>query len=172
MTEELLNKLKKIKCFVLDVDGVFTDCTLTVGDQEVTRTYNVRDGYGVNIALKAGYKMAIISGGKQENIKKRLGGLGVKDIYLSVDTDQKPKVFKDYLAQENLKEDEIVYMGDDIPDLLLMQQFQVLSACPADAVAEVRAHADFVTKTVGGRGCVRELIEAVMKAQGIWLTVF
>ncbi len=172
METDLEKKLQKISTFVFDVDGVFTDAMLTVGDDDVLRNYNVRDGYAVNISLKAAYRMAIISGGKQESIRKRLGGLGIPDIFLSVGTDQKLGVFHEYILKHDLIEEEVLYMGDDIPDLLLMQGTQVLSTCPADAVEEVQAEADYVSSVIGGKGAVRDVIEMVMKAQNKWLKVF
>jgi 3-deoxy-D-manno-octulosonate 8-phosphate phosphatase (KDO 8-P phosphatase) len=168
----LQERFRNIKTLVFDVDGVFTDCTIHVGDADVTRIYNVRDGYAINIALKNKLRIAIISGGKQESIRARLGGLGIKDIFLSVDTDKKLEVFKAYVAANNLKEDEVLYMGDDIPDLLLMQNSDVLSVCPADACTEVLAHCHYISPIVGGRGCVREIIETVLKAQDLWLKKF
>ena len=172
MKTDLQEKLEKISTFVFDVDGVFTDAMLTVGDEDVLRNYNVRDGYAVHIAIKAGYRLAIISGGKQESIKKRLGGLGIQDIYLSVGTDQKLSVYQEYKSKYNLEDEEVLFMGDDIPDLLLMQNTGILATCPADAVAEVRDQADYISPQIGGKGAVRDVIELVMKAQEKWLKVF
>jgi 3-deoxy-D-manno-octulosonate 8-phosphate phosphatase (KDO 8-P phosphatase) len=172
MEIELKDKLKKITTFIFDVDGVFTDSMLTVGDEDVLRVYNVKDGYAVHIALKAGYRMAIISGGRQKSIEKRLGGLGIPDIYLSVATDKKLETFHLYKSKYNLKDEEIIYMGDDIPDLLLMQNTEVLATCPADAVAEVTNFAHYISPINGGRGAVRDVIELVMKTQDKWLKVF
>ncbi len=172
MNTDLQKKLEKISTFIFDVDGVFTDAMLTVGDVDVLRNYNVRDGYAVHIAIKAGFRMAIISGGKQESIRKRLGGLGIPDVYLSVGTDQKLAVFQEYKAKYKLEDEEILFMGDDIPDLLLMRNTGVLATCPADAVDEVQKASAYISPIIGGSGAVRDVIELVMKAQDKWLKVF
>jgi 3-deoxy-D-manno-octulosonate 8-phosphate phosphatase (KDO 8-P phosphatase) len=172
MKTELQEKLQKITTFIFDVDGVFTDAMLAVGDEDVLRVYNVRDGYAVHIAIKAGYRLAIISGGKQKSIEKRLGGLGIPDIYLSVGTDKKLETYQQYKSKYGLIDEEILYMGDDIPDLLLMQNSEVFATCPADAVTEVKEAAHYISDIIGGRGAVRDVIELVMKAQKKWLKVF
>ena len=172
MDIKLKSKLNKITTFVFDVDGVFTDATLLVGESDVQRIFNVRDGYAVQIAVKSGYRMAVISGGKQKSIATRLSGLGVQDVYLSVGTDQKLPVFQEYIAKYNLQEEEILFIGDDIPDYLLMKNTKVLACCPADATEEVKGICDFITPNIGGKGAVRDVIELVMKAQNKWMKVF
>lgn len=166
------SRLKKIKTIIFDVDGVFTDATLVVSDTDVTRIFNVRDGYAVQMAAKAGYNIAAITGGKQDSIKTRLNSLGVKDVYYKVGTAQKLETFDKYVAKYKLKVEEIIYVGDDIPDYLLMSQRNVLSICPADAVDEVKAVCDYISGKKGGKGVVREVIEMVMKSQNTWLTQF
>jgi 3-deoxy-D-manno-octulosonate 8-phosphate phosphatase (KDO 8-P phosphatase) len=172
MDNQLKSKLSKITTFVFDVDGVFTDATLIVGESDVQRIFNVRDGYAVQIAVKSGYRMAVISGGKQKSIATRLSGLGIQDVYLSVATDKKLLVFQEYVALNNLQEEEILFIGDDIPDYLLMKNTKVLACCPADATEEVKGICDFITPNIGGKGAVRDVIELVMKAQNKWLKVF
>ncbi|WP_341225979.1 HAD family hydrolase [uncultured Arcticibacterium sp.] len=172
MDIKLRSKLSKIKTFVFDVDGVFTDARLIVTDAGVDRVFNVRDGYAVQMAIKAGYKTAVISGGKQESIRTRLGGLGISKIHLSVSTDGKPAVFESLLKEWNISADEVVYIGDDIPDLLLMKNSEVLKACPADAEPEVIEVADYVSPVNGGAGVVRDVIKLVMKEQDKWMKVF
>ncbi|CAN1485383.1 COG1778 Low specificity phosphatase (HAD superfamily) [Spirosomataceae bacterium] len=172
MDIKLKSKLSKITTFVFDVDGVFTDATLIVGESDVQRIFNVRDGYAVQIAVKSGYRMAVISGGKQKSIATRLSGLGIQDVYLSVATDKKLLVFQEYVALNNLQEEEILFIGDDIPDYLLMKNTKVLACCPADATEEVKSICDFITPNFGGKGAVRDVIELVMKAQNKWLKVF
>jgi 3-deoxy-D-manno-octulosonate 8-phosphate phosphatase (KDO 8-P phosphatase) len=172
MDIQLKSKLSKITTFVFDVDGVFTDATLIVGESDVQRIFNVRDGYAVQIAVKSGYRMAVISGGKQKSIATRLSGLGIQDVYLSVATDKKLLVFQEYIALNNLQEEEILFIGDDIPDYLLMKNTKVLACCPADATEEVKSICDFITPNFGGKGAVRDVIELVMKAQNKWLKVF
>jgi 3-deoxy-D-manno-octulosonate 8-phosphate phosphatase (KDO 8-P phosphatase) len=172
MDIKLKSKLSKITTFVFDVDGVFTDATLLVGESDVQRVFNVRDGYAVQIAVKSGYRMAVISGGKQKSIATRLSGLGIQDVYLSVGTDQKLSVFQEYIAKNNLQEEEVLFIGDDIPDYLLMKNTNVLACCPADATEEVKGICDFITPNIGGKGAVRDVIELVMKAQNKWMKVF
>lgn len=168
----LEEKFRKITTLVFDIDGVFTDATLTVTRDDVTRTFNVRDGYAVQMALKSGYHIAVISGGKQESIVSRMNALGVTDVYIRVGTAEKPDVLSAYLAKKEVSAEEVLFIGDDIPDLLIMNAFPVLACCPADAVTEVLERADYITTAPGGRGAVREVIEQVMKAQGKWMKVF
>jgi 3-deoxy-D-manno-octulosonate 8-phosphate phosphatase (KDO 8-P phosphatase) len=172
MDIQLKSKLSKITTFVFDVDGVFTDATLIVGESDVQRIFNVRDGYAVQIAVKSGYRMAVISGGKQKSIATRLSGLGIQDVYLSVATDKKLLVFQEYIALNNLQEEEILFIGDDIPDYLLMKNTKVLACCPADATEEVKSICDFITPNFGGKGAVRDVIELVLKAQNKWMKAF
>jgi 3-deoxy-D-manno-octulosonate 8-phosphate phosphatase (KDO 8-P phosphatase) len=172
MEIKLKSKLSKITTFVFDVDGVFTDATILVGDNDVQRNFNVRDGYAVQMAIKSGYRIAIISGGKQKSIGTRLGGLGVQDIFLSVGTDQKLETFDFYVNKYQLDIEEILFLGDDIPDLLVMKNRQVLSACPADAVPEVKEICQYISPITGGKGVVRDIIELVMKNQNKWMKVF
>jgi 3-deoxy-D-manno-octulosonate 8-phosphate phosphatase (KDO 8-P phosphatase) len=145
---------------------------LIVGESDVQRIFNVRDGYAVQIAVKSGYRMAVISGGKQKSIATRLSGLGIQDVYLSVATDKKLLVFQEYIALNNLQEEEILFIGDDIPDYLLMKNTKVLACCPADATEEVKGICDFITPNIGGKGAVRDVIELVMKAQNKWMKAF
>ena len=168
----MTERFQKITTLVFDVDGVFTDATLTVTRDDVTRTFNVRDGYAVQMALKSGYRIAVISGGKQESITARMNALGITDVYIRVGTAEKPDVFSRYLAEKNISAEEVLFIGDDIPDLLIMNAFPVLACCPADAVEEVKERADYVTSATGGRGAVREITEQVMKAQGTWMKKF
>lgn len=172
MDIKLRSRLENIKTFIFDVDGVFTDATLIVSENDVTRTFNVRDGYAVQMASKAGYNLAAITGGKQDSIKSRLTGLGVKHVYHKVGTAGKLATFDKYIAEFDLKAEEVIYMGDDIPDYLLMSARNVLSICPADAVDEVKAVCDYISDIKGGKGVVREVIEMVMKTQNTWLKQF
>lgn len=172
MDIRLKSKISKITTFVFDVDGVFTDATIIVGEHDVQRVFNVRDGYAVQIALKQGYQMAVISGGKQKSIETRLGGLGIKHIYLGVGLDKKLSTLAEFMDKTGISEEEILFIGDDIPDYLIMNNTNVLSACPADATEEVIAVADYISPIKGGYGAVRDVIELVMKAQGKWMKTF
>lgn len=157
---------------IFDVDGVFTDATLVVSDKDVTRTFNVRDGYAVQMASKSGYNLASITGGKQDSIRTRLNSIGIRDVFHKVGTDGKLAIYDQYIKQNNLTEEETLYVGDDIPDYLLMSARNLLSICPADAVDEVKGVCQYVSPVMGGKGVVRDVIELVMKAQGTWLKQF
>lgn len=151
-----------IEAFVFDVDGVLTDGTLlALSTGEQARTFHIRDGYAIRHALRRGYRVVIISGRQEEGVRRRLESLDVTEIYLGVD--DKVKVF----GACGLDAARVAYMGDDMPDLEVMQRCH-LAACPADAAADVRAISQYVAQLPGGRGAVRELIEAVLKAQGRW----
>jgi 3-deoxy-D-manno-octulosonate 8-phosphate phosphatase (KDO 8-P phosphatase) len=172
MDIRIKTKLSKISTLVFDVDGVFTDARISVTDIGVDRVFNVRDGYAIQMLIKAGFKTAIISGGRQESIRTRLGGLGIEEIHLAVGTAGKSSVFKELLKKWDLEEEEVLYIGDDIPDLLLMQVFNVFKACPADAEPEVLEVVDYVSPFNGGAGAVRDVIKLVMKEQDKWMQVF
>ncbi len=172
MDIRLKSKLLKITTFIFDVDGVFTDATLLVGETDVQRVFNVRDGYAIQMAIKQGYKIAVISGGKQKSIGTRLSSLGVKDIFLNIGTDQKLETFDFYLSKNNLDPSETLFVGDDIPDYLVMKNRDTFSCCPKDAAKEVIEICDFVSTVDGGRGVVRDIIELVMKTQNTWMKVF
>ena len=159
-------KLNNIKTFIFDVDGVFTESKLTImPDGGFLRNMNAKDGYALLSAVLSGYKIAIITGGVDEIIKKRYQKFGIKDIYLG--SINKIEDYKDFIQKYDLNPEEIAYMGDDIPDMEVM--FQVgLSCCPLDAVQEVRSIADYVSPLKGGEGCVRDLIQQTLRTQGKW----
>lgn len=158
--------LSLIKVFVFDVDGVLTDGTLLAFNSgEQARVFHIRDGYAIRHALQHGYRVAVISGREEEGVRKRLESLDVRDIYLGVD--DKMKIFNNYINTYRLDPAHIAYMGDDMPDLEVMRRC-ALAACPADAAADVLAISTYVAALPGGHGAVRELIEAVMKAQKTW----
>jgi 3-deoxy-D-manno-octulosonate 8-phosphate phosphatase (KDO 8-P phosphatase) len=161
--KELLNH---IDTFIFDVDGVFTDgiVYLMAGGEQI-RTANVRDGYAVQLAIKKGYKIAIITGGDSEEVRTRFNGLGVTDVFLS--SSDKVKVFRDYCEKHNLKSEQICYMGDDIPDWKVMHEVG-LAACPADAAPEIKSFCQYISPKNGGHGCVRDIIEQTMRVQGKW----
>lgn len=171
LSQELGSKIAVIKALVFDVDGVFTDASIIVGDHDVQRVYNVKDGYAVQVAARLGYHLAVISGGKQESIRTRLSGLGIQDIHIGVSTSGKLAIFDSFLSAKNLNAEEVLYIGDDLPDLQIMSQRAVFSACPSDAVPEVLSQANYVTAKKGGEGAVREVIELVLKAKGDWMKI-
>jgi 3-deoxy-D-manno-octulosonate 8-phosphate phosphatase (KDO 8-P phosphatase) len=161
-----LSKLKPIKAFVLDIDGVLTDATIHVTESgEQLRRFNVRDGYAMQLAVKKGYLICVISGGKSASVISRLEGLGITDVHLGIT--QKLEVYDKFLATHHLLADQVVYMGDDIPDIPVMNVAGVRT-CPYDAVEEVKAISDYISPRKGGEGCVRDIIEKVLKVQDNW----
>lgn len=159
-------KLHKIKAFIFDYDGVMSDGSVWVlNDNTQLRRGNVKDGYALQYAVKKGYKIALISGGRCETINIRMNQLGISDVFLGCDN--KIETFKKYLSDNNLSAEEVLYMGDDIPDYHVMKASGV-SACPADAAEEIRAIADYISFANGGCGCVRDIIEQVLKLHDNW----
>ena len=162
----LFDKFNAVRAFVLDVDGVMTDNTVHVTESgEQLRTMSIRDGLGLKIALKNGFPVCIITGGRSQGVVKRLAGLGVEHIYTNVE--DKWPVFQQFLQTFGLKASEICYMGDDLPDLQILRKVG-LSACPADAVSEVLNTVDYISPIAGGAGCLRDVIEKVLKTQTTW----
>ena len=172
MDAAINDRFKRITTFIFDVDGVMTDGgVIALESGEQPRVFNVKDGYGINRAIKMGYRVAILSAQNQVGVRKRLEYLGVTEILMGTTADGKLPVFREYIAERNLTEDEIVFMGDDLPDWEVMNT-NVLGACPADSSEEILAAADYISPKNGGYGAVRDLIEQVMKAQGKWMTWF
>ena len=148
------SKLKDIKAFVFDVDGVFTDGSIVLmPDGSMSRTMNVLDGYAVTKAIKASYRIACITGGSDPMVKHRLN--------------YKLQNFEDFKDKYGLKNDEVLSMGDDIPDYDMLR-LSAIGACPINAVPEIKKIADYISPIYGGKGCVRDVIEQVMKVQGKW----
>ena len=165
---ELNTLLAGVNTFLFDYDGVMTDGTVYMdGNGDPLRTSNVKDGYALQLASKLGYHIAVISGAVCTNITKRMHALGVKDVYVGVP--DKVVQLEAYLREKQLAPEQVAFMGDDIPDLRVMQRVGV-PACPADAADEVKAISRFVSTLPGGRGCVRDLIEQTLKVQGRWMT--
>lgn len=160
------NKLKNIRAFVFDVDGVFTDGSVyLLPDGHMTRVMNVLDGYGVMKALKNNYLIGIITAGNDDMVKHRFNSLGIEDYYSK--SQDKMADFKNFKNKYNLKNEEILTMGDDLPDFHIMKS-SALAVCPKNAVLEIKKIADRVSTKRGGSGAVRDIIEQVMKAQGNW----
>ena len=159
--------LKDITTFVLDVDGVLTDGTVQVTSSgELLRTMSVKDGYAIKTAVKKGYNVCIITGGTNEGVATRLKGLGVQDIYLGAS--EKEEQMADYLKKKKLPREAVLYMGDDLPDIPPMKMV-ALASCPQNAVPEVKAVCDYISHKTGAEGCVRDVIEQVLKVRGDWL---
>ena len=162
----VLTNFKKIKAFVLDVDGVLTDGSLLLlEDGQMARRMNIKDGYAMQLAIKKGYHILVISGGSSDAVKLRLQKLGVVEVNMNV-TDKKTVLLK-YMTTYSLEKEQVLYMGDDIPDLLPMQMAG-LACCPADAVPEIKNIAHYISVNNGGFGCVRDVIEKVLKLNGHW----
>ncbi len=172
MEKEISERFARITTFIFDIDGVMTDgSVLALESGEQTRVFNVRDGYGINRAVKLGYRVAILSAQNQIGVRKRMEYLGVSDIFLGASPDGKLPIYKKYISDNNLNEDEVIYMGDDLPDYEVMRT-AVMGACPADAAQEIIDLADYVSPKNGGHGAVRDLIEQVLKIQGKWMSWF
>ncbi len=159
-------KLNHITTFVFDIDGVLTDGSVYITETgDLMRAMHTKDGFAVKVALKKGYKVAIISGARDANVITRLKYLGVKDIYIGID--DKLPVFENLLKKYNLSPVEVLYMGDDIPDIPLLKKAG-LSAAPRDAVQEVLHTVDYISHKKGGKTCVRDVIEQVLRVQENW----
>lgn len=161
-----LQKLKEITTFIFDVDGVLTNGDILASDTgEFLRTFNIKDGYALQLAVKRGYHVCIISGGKGQAMQKRFDGLGIKDVFLGVG--DKVAVFQDYLEKYDINPSHVLYMGDDVPDLKVMQLVG-LPTCPADAVPEIKAISQFISPYTGGKTAVRDIIEKALRVQEQW----
>lgn len=162
--------LKHISTFVFDVDGVFTDGNVLVDNNgEMLRTMNVKDGYALKTALTKGYNVCIITGGTNEGVKIRLMGLGITDIFMN--SHLKIEALNTYMSKNKIDAKNILYMGDDVPDIPPMQHVG-LATCPQDAVPEVKAVSNYISHLSGGKGCVRDVIEQVLKVRGDWMSLY
>ena len=160
--------LRHITTVILDVDGVLSANTISVGDDgEPLRTVNIKDGYAIQLAVKMGLRLAIITGAREEAVARRFVKLGMKDIFLGCG--RKIERYESYKTENGIKDDEIIYVGDDIPDYEIMKRCGC-PCCPADAAQEIKNLAVYVSPFNGGAGCVRDILEHVLKAQGHWLT--
>jgi len=160
------NILPHIKTFIFDVDGVLTDGKILITTEgELLRAMDTKDGYAMKCALIQGYKIVIISGARNIGIETRMKELGIFDIYLGAN--HKLDSYQDLMDNYDLDPETILYVGDDIPDIPVMEKVG-LGCCPADAVSDVKAMADYVSHKNGGAGCVREIIEQVHRVQGKW----
>jgi 3-deoxy-D-manno-octulosonate 8-phosphate phosphatase (KDO 8-P phosphatase) len=161
-----LEKLKHIKAILLDVDGVLTNGNLLLTESgEQLRQFYIKDGYALQLAVKRGIKIAALSGARSKGVEHRLKGLGIQDVFLGLDS--KIEVYQNYLAQNNLSSKEILFVGDDMPDLQVMKLVG-LAVCPADAVEEIKAISHYISPKNGGEGCVRDIVEKVLKIQNLW----
>lgn len=160
--------LSKIKAIVFDVDGVLSRETITMNiNGEPMRTVNIKDGYAIQLAMKMGLRIVILTGAASESIRVRYENLGVKDIYMKCGV--KISVYDEFLAKYGYNDSEIIYMGDDIPDYHVMKRCGC-PVCPADACPEIKAISCYISDKTGGNGCGRDIIEQVLNAQGKWLS--
>jgi len=161
-----LTALKNIKYIFLDVDGVLTNGHILVTESgEQLRTFNIKDGYAIQYAIKSGLHVFIITGGKSLGVQKRFEALGVKEVHLGIA--DKITLFEQLRDKYNFQDHECLFIGDDMPDLPCMRKTGV-AVCPADAAEEIKAISHYVSTRPGGEGVVREIIEKIMKLQGLW----
>jgi len=157
---------KKITTFIFDIDGVLTDGTVLVLENGLqARRMSIRDGYALQLAIKKGYRLLVISGANASPVTDRLNKLGIKEVHMTV-LNKKSFVEK-YMSANNLGVDEVLYMGDDLPDQDVMSMVG-LPVCPADAVEEIRVISKYISPSPGGNGCVRDVIEQVLKGNDDW----
>jgi 3-deoxy-D-manno-octulosonate 8-phosphate phosphatase (KDO 8-P phosphatase) len=159
--------LAKIKAFVFDVDGVLgSDKVLLNHDGEMLRTMNIKDGYALQYAMRKGFKIAIITGGASESVKTRFVKLGISDVYLK--SHDKMDDYNDFVGKYNLADEEVLYMGDDLPDYSVMLRAGI-PTCPANAVEEIKLISKYISDKNGGDGAVRDIIQQVLRLQGKWM---
>jgi 3-deoxy-D-manno-octulosonate 8-phosphate phosphatase (KDO 8-P phosphatase) len=165
--KEIMND---ITTFVFDVDGVLTDSSVFVtSDGEILRTMNIRDGYAMKAAVESGYNVCIISGGSNEGVRVRLRNLGITEIHLG--SPNKVETYKEYIELYDIKPEQVLYMGDDIPDYHVMKLVG-LPTCPQDACPEIKSISTYISHINGGKGAARDVIEQVMRVHGKWTTHF
>lgn len=159
--------LSKIRAVIFDVDGVLSAETITLHPNgEPMRTVNIKDGYAIQLAMKLGVRIVILTGGTTESVRLRYERLGVQDVYMGCAV--KVKTYEAFLAKYGLTDDEVMYMGDDVPDYEIMQRVGC-PVCPADACPDIKAVSLYVSHLRGGYGCGRDVIEQVLRAQGKWV---
>ncbi len=159
--------LSKIRAIIFDVDGVLSAETITLSASgEPLRTVNIKDGYAIQLAVKRGLLIAIMTGGNTEAVRIRYERLGVKDVYMGCAV--KIKTYEEFLQKYGLSDGEVMYMGDDIPDLEIMRRVGC-PVCPNDACPDIREASVYVSSKCGGHGCGRDVIEQTLKAQGKWV---
>ena len=160
-------ELKKVKAFAFDVDGVLASPEVYLHPNgELMRSMNTKDGYALQHTVKRGYPIAIITGGKTDSVGDRFRGLGITDIYLG--SSFKIDDFNDYLFKYNLQAEDVLYMGDDLPDYEVLKKAGV-PCCPSDAVEEIKSVAHYISPYAGGKGCARDVIEQVLRLHGRWM---
>ncbi len=160
--------LKKVKAFAFDVDGVLSAQIIPIHPNgEPMRTANIKDGFAIQLAVKLGFPVAIITGGKTEAVRKRYQDLGVQDVYMGAS--DKIVQFNDWIQKRNLSPENVLYMGDDLPDFPVMKEVGV-PVCPADAVEEIKSLCKYISHKNGGEGCARDVLEQVLRVHNMWGT--
>ena len=161
-----LNDFKSVRHFVFDIDGVLTNGKLIIQqDGSLLRSMNIKDGYAMQLAIRKGYTISIISGANGEGLLKRFAGLGIEEVHLGIS--QKLDKLTEILHKNQLDIKTMLYMGDDMPDLEVMQ-WVYMPCCPADACMEIKQIATYISPVKGGEGCVRDVIEKVLKLNHDW----
>jgi 3-deoxy-D-manno-octulosonate 8-phosphate phosphatase (KDO 8-P phosphatase) len=160
-------KLNHIDTFIFDVDGVLTDGKVYFLENEIMRALNSKDGYALQYACKMGYQIFIITGGYSEDLKRRMLELGIKEVHLR--SSNKLKVYQELKSKYNISDQQVLYMGDDIPDIPVLKEAGV-SSCPQDAAIDVKENVDYQSPYDGGKACVRDVIEQTLRVQNKWLT--
>ena len=158
-------RLNKVTTFIFDIDGVISGEKVFLFEDKPLKSFNLKDGYAIQLAIKKGYRVCIISGSRSESLRERLFKLGVRDLFYS--QSDKLHCYNEYIKQHQLLDEQIVYMGDDLPDLAVMQRVGV-PVCPNDAASEIRNCSVYISRRNGGDACVRDIIEQVMRLQGKW----
>ncbi|MBQ9262499.1 MAG: HAD-IIIA family hydrolase [Prevotella sp.] len=159
--------LNKIKAIIFDIDGVLSSETITLSSEgEPLRTVNIKDGYAIQLAMKLGLRIVILTGGKTKSVRVRYEGLGVEDIYMGCAV--KIETYEEFIKKYGLTDEEVMYMGDDIPDLEIMRRVGC-PVCPKDACEEIKDISVYVSDKIGGHGCGRDVIEQTLRAQGKWV---
>lgn len=167
MKQNYKEKLNKVNTFVFDVDGVMTDgSVLLIPGEQPYRSFNSKDGYALQLAIRKGYKIAIITGGKSEAVRERFQMLGINDIWMG--SSNKIDALEELMLMYDLSPETVLYMGDDIPDYEVMVRVGIACA-PSDAAPEIKAISDYVSGKPGGKGCVRDVIEQTLKVQHNWM---
>jgi 3-deoxy-D-manno-octulosonate 8-phosphate phosphatase (KDO 8-P phosphatase) len=159
--------LRLVKAFIFDVDGVLSSPKIYLyPDGELMRSMNIKDGFAIQYAIRKGYHIGIITGGNSDTVKSRFSHLGVQDIYLK--SKDKRVDLSDFLKKYHLVPQNVLYMGDDLPDYLVMKEVG-FAACPSDAVEEIKSISKYISDKKGGDGCVRDVIEQVLRLHGKWM---
>lgn len=159
-------RLNKIRCILFDIDGVVTDGKIMILESgEVIRNMNSKDGYALHLAVQKGYRLGVISGGNNLGVKQLLARTGITDVFINAH--DKLAVYENYILENKLKEEEILFVGDDLPDHGIMSRVGV-AVCPNDAAVEIKEICHYVSPKKGGEGCMRDILEQVMRVQGNW----